>query len=142
MRSTRLAILFVVLCGALAALVPASAVASGCGSAGDQQYVDPLQNCNGNGGGGGGSGGGGHSGAGTTTTPPSTSTSPPTTTVSPTATTAATSSTTTSSTSSSSAKDPKTLPYTGLDLAPAVLIALAMVGGGIVLRRAVRDEPR
>lgn len=126
------------LCAALAAIVPSSALASGCGSAGDQQYIDPLSNCNGTG-----------------TTPPTStgpksstgsSTSPSASTSSsgtPTATTASTTTTTTGTTSTSSkGKDPKSLPYTGLDLAPALIIAFALVGGGLVLRRVAGDERR
>lgn len=125
---------------AVAVLAPAGALASGCG-AGQSQYVDPLQNCNGS--------GAPPPSSGKKTTHPSTppSSATPVSSGTPNATTAnSTPSTTPSSTASTASgktSDPgskgKSLPYTGLDLAPALLVAFALVGGGFVLRRVVRD---
>jgi cobalamin biosynthesis Mg chelatase CobN len=109
----------------------APALASGCNtSAGDSQYVDPLANCNPpstshNGGSGG-------STSGQTSTTPATVPTPTSTT--PTATVASTTTTTTTSAS----KDPsssKSLPFTGLNLVPALIVAAGLLGSGLVLRR-------
>ena len=90
------------------------------GSAGDSQYVDPL---------------------GCLTTSTSTSTPPPPTTSSatppPTTTPAAVASGTTSTPVPS---DPKSshhgsLPYTGLDILPALALGISLFGAGFLLRR-------
>jgi hypothetical protein len=136
-RGPRLILLAIARAAALSVSVPAAALASGCGgSAGDSQYVDPLQNCN--------PPSGGHSGgtshtstSGTVTSTPTTSTPPVTT---PSATTATT---TTAATTTPSAKDPKpgkSLPRTGLDLLPALAVAFALLGGGVALRRVTRSS--
>ena len=120
------------LVGVICIWSPAGALANGCnGSAGDNQYVDPLQNCNPPGSG--HSSGGGSSSSGSTTTPSTTPT--PTTSTTPTATTAAT---TTTASSTATAKDPKSsksLPFTGLNLVPALIVAVSLLGAGLVLRR-------
>ncbi len=140
MRDFRHIILALVIAGAVSVFLPAGALASGCnGSAGDSQYVDPLQNCNppssSHSGGSGSSQTGGSTGASSDTTTSTTSAS----TVSASSTTTATASNTTSTT----AKDPtssKSLPYTGLDLVPALLVAAALLGGGLVLRRVTAER--
>lgn len=107
---------------AFSVIVPSTALANGCGSAGDSQYFDPLQNCN-------------------TQPPPPTHTSspPPPVTTYPT-TTQPTTTQPTVTLAASSDPGSKSLPFTGLDLAPVVVIAVALVGGGLVLRRlAARD---
>jgi LPXTG-motif cell wall-anchored protein len=137
---------------ALALLAPASALAGG--SAGDQQYIDPLGGQNPN------SGSHHSSGSGGSTTPatapaPSTpsSTSTPTTsssstgqtgtsTSSSTGTTAAVSGTSspTATSSSATAVDPagKTLPRTGFDAWAGALVGLGLLGIGLVVRRVAR----
>jgi hypothetical protein len=134
-RAVRYLLLVLSLFAVLALTGPAGALASGCNnSAGDSQYIDPLAPCN-------GSGGGHHSGGSHTSTTPTTSTTPATTpTTTPTTstpTTTATVASTSTSTTSGKAKDPKSkaLPRTGLDLAPALIVAVAFLGGGLVLRR-------
>ena len=134
MRGLRHILLALALAAVVSVGVPAGALAAGCGgSAGDSQYVDPLANCNPPSSG--QSGGTSHtSTSGTATSPPTTSTPTVTT---PSATAAGTTATTTTS-----AKDPKTgksLPRTGLDMLPAVAVALALLGGGLTLRRVTRD---
>lgn len=119
--------------GLICAWAPAGALASsGCnGSAGDSQYVDPLANCNPPATG----SGGGSSGASSSQTSSGTATTP-----SQTATIA--SSTTTTTHTASASKDPsssKTLPFTGLDLVPALLVASALLGSGLALRRLTGD---
>ena len=120
------------LVGVICIWSPTGALANGCnGSAGDNQYVDPLQNCNPPGSG--HSSGGGSGGSGSTSTPSTTPTS--TTSTIPTASAAAT---TTTTASTASAKDPKSsrsLPFTGLDLVPALIVAASLLGAGLVLRR-------
>ena len=133
MRGFRLILVVLACAGAVFAWSPAGALASsGCnGSAGDSQYVDPLANCNPPATSGGGSGGGSSSqtGSGSVTTPSQTAT-------------IASSSPTTTATPSASSKDPsssKTLPFTGLDLVPALIVAVALLGSGIALRRLSGD---
>lgn len=112
---------------AVTGFAPALALAQGGTgtSAGDQQYVDPL----------------------TSTTPaPSTAASSPST---PSASSSASPSTSGSSPSAStgSASSPPasaspsssaTLPYTGLNLWPLVLVGIALIAGGALIRLALR----
>jgi hypothetical protein len=121
-RRARFALLILALFAVCSVALPGSALADGCnGSAGDTQYFDPLQPCN--------SqppptSGQTHS-SGTTSTPSY-----------PTATTAVASTTT-----KADPKSSKTLPFTGLDLGPTIVIALALLGGGVILRRlAIRGD--
>jgi hypothetical protein len=117
--------------GALALAVPAVTLASGGGSAGDQQYTDPFAGSTTP-----------TSASHTTTSAPPTSTAAPTTTSAPPPTaTVAPASTTTPAT----AADPTTptattaqLPYTGYDGWVAGLCGFALVSGGLVLRHRVR----
>lgn len=134
MRGLRHILLVVAFVVVVSVCAPAGALAAGCtGSAGDSQYVDPLQNCN--------PPPSGHTGSGSTTPTPSNTPATTTTTAStPTATTASTTTTTASTTTA--ARDPKTgksLPRTGLDLLPALLVAVALLSGGFALRRVVGD---
>jgi hypothetical protein len=131
----------VVAIAALAMLAPATAIAGG-GSAGDQQYVDPL-------GGSGSSGSGSHSGS--TSTQPSAPTS--TSASSSSSSSAATSSsgasasntaTTTSASLSTKPADPSTssstLPRTGLDVGLVVAVGVSLLGCGLALRRTVHPH--
>jgi hypothetical protein len=148
-RILRQLLLACLLAGVLGAFGSASALASNCGGAGNQQYIDPLQ-CGGGGGGGTPSNNhpsSGHSSGGstgtttaTTTTPTSTGTSGTASDTTTSATTTATGPTSTTSGTSTSKSDPKSLPYTGLDLAPSLLIAVGLLGGGVVLRRIVAER--
>jgi hypothetical protein len=120
--------------GLLAMVTPAASLAAcgGSGSAGDQQYVDPLAHC--------------HHGSSSSraTTPvastpsapatPAASTASTSTSTSPTATTA------TPPTTTKATKVGKGLPYTGLDTRLIVGLGLALVLGGFGLRRATRDR--
>jgi hypothetical protein len=116
--------------GVICVWAPAGALAAGChGSAGDSQYVDPLQHCNHPG----TSHSGGSSGGGTSGSTTPTSTVTPTTSTT-TATTASTT-TTTATTAGAKGKDPKTLPFTGLDLVPALIVAFVLLASGLALRR-------
>jgi LPXTG-motif cell wall-anchored protein len=123
------------LLGALALAVPAVTVASGGGSAGDQQYTDPF--------------------SGTTTSSPATSTAPPTTSAA-THTTTGSVATTTPVASTQTASDPTTptatiasstsstagqLPHTGYDSRLAAALGFALVGGGLALRARLRRGP-
>ena len=133
MRGPRHILLAIALAAVVSVCVPAGALASGCGgSAGDSQYVDPLQNCN--------PPSSGHSGGTSHTSTSGTATSTPTTTSTSTATTPTASTAATATTTS--AKDPKTgksLPRTGLDILPALAVAFALLVGGVALRRVTRD---
>jgi LPXTG-motif cell wall-anchored protein len=115
----------------LALTVPAVSLADGGGgSAGDQQYTDPFSSTSG----------------GATSTAPATTTSAA---LTPTATSSPAPSTTPpSSAAPTTSADPtatiatatatassKTLPYTGYDAWTAVGFGLALVAGGMVLRR-------
>jgi hypothetical protein len=118
-RRARFALLVLALLAVLSVIGPSVAVADSCnGSAGDTQYFDPLAPCNSQ------TTPSGSTTPATTTPGGSTTTTPPV--------TAALASTTTTT------KDPKkSLPFTGLDLGPAVLIGVVLLGGGVALRRAV-----
>lgn len=129
MRGLRYIFVLLVAFGAVSMFAPAGALADNCNqSAGDQQYVDPLQNCN---------PAPSSSGTHTTSTPSSSTAAPgapvPSTPVASTASTTA--STTPTATHSSDPSSGKTLPYTGLNLPAALLVAVGLVGGGAVLRR-------
>jgi hypothetical protein len=97
-------------------------------SAGDDQYVDPFENQGGGGGGGGGGNGGGDNGSQTGGSDDGTTSTTAQTTPSDTA------GTTAQGTESGEA----TLPNTGLNLLPVVLIGAFLLGAGITLRRGAR----
>jgi cytoskeletal protein RodZ len=123
-RSRTLLALLIVL-GLLAALGPAVALADG-GSAGDNQYVDPLSGVHTHSGGSSGSSSG-SSGA-TSSAPASSSAAAGTSTATtPTATSAATS-------TDPSGKS-KTLPFTGFADWQAAGLGALLLAGGLVLRR-------
>jgi hypothetical protein len=125
--------------GLLALVTPAASLAAcgGSGSAGDQQYVDPLAHCR---------HGSPSSNSSSATTPATTHSAPvtpaastataPTTSTSPTATTA----TPVATTKATNTKVGKALPYTGLDTRLIVGLGLVLVLSGIGLRRATRDR--
>ena len=135
MRGLRYIVVLLVALFAVSVWAPASALANGCNSsAGDQQYVDPLQNCN-----------PAPSSSGTHTNPaPSTSVPTPATTPTPIASTSSTTAVTatTATTHGSDPSSSKTLPYTGLNLGAALAVAMSLLGGGLVLRRltAAREQ--
>jgi len=115
--------------GLLAMLAPAASLAGCSGSAGDQQYVDPLAGCH------------KHKGSTTpaATTTPSAATTTPSASATPPA-TAASSTTPTATTATgagATGKDPssKTLPYTGFETWEAAGFGLILLAGGLVLRR-------
>ena len=122
MRRLGLVLTCLVLTGALALLGAGASLAAsspGCsGSAGDQQYVDPL-------------------GCPTTSTssapPPTTPTTTPAQ-QTPTPATVA-SATTTTPTSADPKSSSGKLPYTGLELWPSVALGVALFGAGVALRR-------
>lgn len=127
--------------GVLALVTPAASLAAcgGGGSAGDQQYVDPLAHCH--------RGSSGSSSPSATTPVASTpATTTPTTPVTPAASTATTTSPTATTAAGSGTKGGTkvgaALPYTGLDARLIVGLGLALVLGGFVLRRATRDRRR
>jgi hypothetical protein len=116
--------------GALALAVPAVTLASGGGSAGDQQYTDPFAGSTTP-----------TSASHTTTSAPTTSTAAPTTTSAPPPTATVAPAPTTPAT----AADPTTptattaqLPYTGYDGWVAGLCGFVLVSAGLVLRHRVR----
>jgi LPXTG-motif cell wall-anchored protein len=121
------------LLGALALAVPAVTLASGGGSAGDQQYTDPFA----------GTPAPSKSKTTTTTTPappPSTTTSAapaPTTTVTPVASTQ-TASDPTTPTATIATSTAGQLPRTGYDSWLAGVAGFALMGGGLMLRARLR----
>lgn len=124
MRRLGLVLTCLVLTGALALLGAGASLAAsspGCsGSAGDQQYVDPL-----------GCPTTSTSSAPPPTTPPATTPAPQTPTPSATVASATTTAPTAADPKSSSGK----LPYTGLEVWPAVALGVALFGAGVALRR-------
>jgi hypothetical protein len=120
---TLLALLLVL--GLLTALVPAVALANG-GSAGDNQYVDPLAGAPTHSGGSSGSSSGssGTTSSGPANTPAVAATSTATT---PTATSAAT--------STDPSGKAKTLPFTGFGDWQAAGLGAVLLAGGLALRR-------
>lgn len=123
MRRLGLVLTCLVLTGALALLGAGASLAAsspGCsGSAGDQQYVDPL---------------------GCPTTSTSSAPQPTTPTATPAQQTPTPSATVASATTTTpSAADPKSssgkLPHTGLEVWPAVALGVALFGAGVALRR-------
>ncbi|MGH2895251.1 MAG: LPXTG cell wall anchor domain-containing protein [Solirubrobacteraceae bacterium] len=134
MRTPRWLVTSILLLGALALAVPAVTLASGGGSAGDQQYTDPFA----------GTAPGKSKPKTTTTSTPTTSTTPATTTPPPTPTASATPA---ASTSSSSDPTPTAtiastttgeLPHTGYDGWLAAALGFVLVGGGLGLRARLR----
>jgi LPXTG-motif cell wall-anchored protein len=122
------------LLAALAFAVPAVTLASGGGSAGDQQYTDPF----------GGSSSPGKSKPKTTSTSaPSTSTqpattAPPATSTTPVADTSTASDPTTTPTATIASTTTSQLPHTGYDSWLAAGLGFALVGGGLGLRARLR----
>jgi LPXTG-motif cell wall-anchored protein len=104
---------YLLLLGALALTVPAVTVASGGGSAGDQQYTDPFATQPG-------------SGASHKSTKPSTTTTAPP---------AATSTAPAPAANTALSTSAKTLPYTGYDSWLAAGFGLVLAGAGLGLRR-------
>lgn len=128
------------LLGALALAVPAVTLASGGGSAGDQQYTDPFA-------------GTPQSKTTTTRSAPPTSTAPATSAPTPTsASPTSTSPTTTPVASTQTSSDPTTptatiatstagqLPRTGYDSWLAGALGFVLVGGGLALRVRLRQS--
>ena len=112
--------------GLLATVVPAAALANG-GSAGDNQYVDPLAGVHSH------SGKSGSSSPATsaaTTSTPAASTS-----AASTATTATTPTATSAATSTDPSSKTKTLPFTGFQDWQAAGLGLVLVASGLILRR-------
>jgi LPXTG-motif cell wall-anchored protein len=126
-RTSRRLVAWITALALLGLCVPAVTIASGGGSAGDQQYTDPF--------------------AGTPTKPQTTPSAPAATTPAPAATTPAPAATPTTAVSPSAATTPaqtigsttvKSLPYTGYDGWLAAGFGLTLLGGGLVLRRHTR----
>lgn len=121
-RSRPLIAVLIVL-GLLATVVPAAALANG-GSAGDNQYVDPLAGVH------------SHSGKSSSSSP---ATSAATTSTPATSTSAASTATTPTATSAATSTDPssktKTLPFTGFQDWQAAGLGLVLVASGLILRR-------
>jgi LPXTG-motif cell wall-anchored protein len=135
-RTSRWLVLSLLVLGALALSVPAVTLASGGGSAGDQQYTDPF--------GGTSAPKKGPSKPATTSTPATTTTSSPAATTPPPA-PAATSpaaaadpTTATSDPTTPTATTANELPHTGYDSWMAGALGMALVGGGMLLRARVR----
>jgi LPXTG-motif cell wall-anchored protein len=122
-RSRSLLALLIVL-GLLAAAVPAVALANG-GSAGDNQYVDPLA--------------GVHSHSGSSASSSATNAAATTSTPAATATAAASTATTPTATSAATSTHPSgkstSLPRTGFQDWQAAGLGLVLVAGGLGLRR-------
>jgi hypothetical protein len=131
-RSRTLLALLIVL-GLLAALGPALALANG-GSAGDNQYVDPLAGVHTHGGGSSGSSSG--SSAGSSSGSSGTTSGTP---ASGSAVAATSSATTPTATSAATSTDPsgkaKTLPFSGFADWQAAGLGAVLLAGGLVLRR-------
>jgi cytoskeletal protein RodZ len=125
-RSRTLLALLLVL-GLLSVLGPAAALAAG-GSAGDNQYVDPLAGGHSNSG----------SSAGSSATSSGTASSTPS---SGSAAAASSTATTPTGTTASTTGDPKanakTLPFTGFSDWQAAGLGAVLLAGGLVLRRRV-----
>jgi LPXTG-motif cell wall-anchored protein len=118
------------LLGALALAVPAVTLASGGGSAGDQQYTDPF-------------GGTTTSATHTTTSAPPATSSPspsptPTTSATPVASTQTSSSDPTAPTATIASSTAGQLPRTGYDSWLAAALGFALVAGGLALRVRIR----
>jgi hypothetical protein len=120
----------------LAALAPGSAIAAGGGSAGDQQYVDPLAGLH------------SHTHKSTPSTKPSSTGPTPSATTAPTTsavTPGSQAATTTSAGSApatstaSTASGGRKLPFTGFDPLPSVGAGIALIAGGFALRRKARS---
>lgn len=124
-RSRPLLALLIVL-GLLAAVVPGAALASG-GSAGDNQYVDPLAGVH------------PHSGKSSSSSPATsaatTSTPATSTPAASTATTATTPTATGAATSADPSSKKKSLPFTGFQDWQAAGLGLMLMAGGLILRR-------
>jgi LPXTG-motif cell wall-anchored protein len=131
-RTPRWLVTCMLLLGALALAVPAVTVASGGGSAGDQQYTDPFA----------GTSPGKSKAKTTTTTAPATSTpaaTQPATSSAPPASTPAASATVTSSDASTptatiASSTAGQLPHTGYDSWLAAVLGFVLVSGGLGLR--------
>jgi hypothetical protein len=134
-RTPRWLVTCLLLLAALAFAVPAVTLASGGGSAGDQQYTDPF--------------GGGSASPGktkpkpTTTSAPTTSTqpattAPPTTSATPVASTSTASDPTTTPTATIASTTTGQLPHTGYDGWLAAVLGFGLVGGGVMLRARLR----
>ncbi|MGZ4171445.1 MAG: LPXTG cell wall anchor domain-containing protein [Solirubrobacteraceae bacterium] len=133
MRTPRWLATCIMLLGALVLAVPAVTLASGGGSAGDQQYTDPFS---------------GTPAPSKSKSESSTTTSTAPATPAPTSTSAPPATTPVASTQTSS--DPTTptatiasstagqLPHTGYDSRLAAVLGFALVGGGLVLRAGLR----
>jgi hypothetical protein len=134
--ASRRLLTWILVLAALGLAVPAATLASGGGgSAGDQQYTDPFA--------------GSSNPASTTsthtttrpapapTTTPATTPAPPATSTAPAPPAAPTASTGTSAATATTAR-PTTLPFTGYDSWLAGGLGVAMVGGGVLLRRRAR----
>jgi LPXTG-motif cell wall-anchored protein len=143
------------LLGLVALTVPVAALANGGGSAGDQQYVDPVNrktsssssttpsstgsSNSGNSGSSGSSGSSNatpSSGSSTSSSPPPTSSS--TLTATPATTSAATTPVATTATTTTTGRTSKQLPYTGYDDRIAAGLGALLVLGGFALRRRTR----
>lgn len=133
-RTSRWLVTCIVLLGALALAVPAVTIASGGGSAGDQQYTDPF--------------GGSSPGkskpkttASTTTTQAATTSTPVATSTTPVATadpTTAAASDPTTPTATIATSTAGRLPHTGYDSLLSAVLGFALVSGGLILRAQLR----
>jgi hypothetical protein len=134
-RTPRWLVTCMLLLGALALAIPAATLASGGGSAGDQQYTDPF----------GGTNPGKSKPKTTSTSTPTASTQPATTTpaVTPTSSATPVASTSTSSdpttpTATIASTTTGELPHTGYDGWLAAALGFGLVGGGLGLRARLR----